>query len=112
MRVHTEDKIKKLKILRRKGYSINEIVFELKIPKTTVWHHIQKVKVPLEYLSLLRSRQGGSKKRKESKLFEAKIRSVNLLKSVDRESVLMFAMLYWAEGTKKNAFQFINSDGR
>ncbi|OGJ05059.1 hypothetical protein A2456_02085 [Candidatus Nomurabacteria bacterium RIFOXYC2_FULL_36_19] len=111
MRIHTKEKIKKLKLLRQKGYSINDLVTKLQIPKTTVWHHIHKVKVSSKFLSLIKSRQGGSKKRKELKLIEAKVRSINLLKSDDRESILIFAMLYWAEGTKK-AFQFINSDGR
>jgi len=111
MRVHSVDKINELKLLREKGYSINEIVSKLHIPKTTVWHHIKKVIVLSKYLSVLKSKRGGSKIRKESRLLEAKIYSAKLLKSKDRESVLMFAMLYWAEGAKKR-FQFINSDGR
>ena len=111
MRIHTKDKIVKLKLLRRKGYSINDLVFELQIPKTTVWHHVHKIKLSQKYISIIKSKQGGSKKLRDSRLVEANIRSINLLKSSDRESILIFAMLYWAEGTKK-AFQFINSDGR
>lgn len=111
MRVHSDSKIRELKFLRQKGYSINEIVSKLHIPKTTVWHHIKKVHVFPRYLSLLQSKRGGSRIRKESRLLEARIFSKDLLKSKDRESVLMFAMLYWAEGAKKR-FQFINSDGR
>ncbi len=111
MKVHGDDKIRELKSLRQNGYSINEIVSRLHIPKTTVWHHIKKVDVSSKYLPLLKSKRGGSKIRKESRLIEARNLSVDLLNSKDRELVLMFAMLYWAEGAKKR-FQFINSDGR
>src|SRR3989344_270756 len=111
MRVHSLDKINKIKSLRRRGYSINEIVSKLHIPKTTVWHHIQKVIVSSKYLSTLKSKRGGSKIRKELKLLEARLYSKDLLKSNNRESILLFAILYWAEGAKKS-FQFINSDGR
>lgn len=111
MRVHKIEKIEKLKALRQKGYSINELARELGIPKTTVWHHIQKIEVLPEYKKLLKSKRGGSKKLKESRLVEAKKISDKLLIGKNRELVVIFAMLYWAEGTKK-AFQFINSDGR
>lgn len=111
MKVHTKDKIEKLKLLRQKGYSINELVLELKIPKTTIWHHIQKVEVLSQYLPALKSKRGGSKRRRETRLNEARVRASILLNGKDRELVTMFAMLYWVEGTKK-AFQFINSDGR
>ena len=55
MRVHPKNKIKKLKLLRRQGFSINELVSELNIPKTTVWHHIKEVKVFLNGAQITRT---------------------------------------------------------
>lgn len=111
MRIHSGEKIEKLIALRQKGYSIQELMESLQMPKTTVWHHVQNVKILPEYLALLKSKRGGSRKRKDIKIIEARSKSLELLSGKDRESILMFSMLYWAEGTKK-AFQFINSDGR
>ncbi|MCX6723508.1 MAG: hypothetical protein NT094_05640 [Candidatus Staskawiczbacteria bacterium] len=111
MRVHSIEKIKKLKELRRKGHSINELVKELSIPKTTVWHHIQKVVVDPEYVSFLRSKIGGSRSRKEKNLKIAEELAKKMLNSPNREYLIILTMLYWAEGCKK-AFNFVNSDGR
>lgn len=112
MKIHSDEKIKKLKELRRKGYSINEIVRELSIPKTTVWHHIKKVMVAPEYASLLKSKiSSGSRSRREKKLKIAEDLAKKILGSSDREYLIILSMLYWSEGCKK-AFNFVNSDGR
>lgn len=111
MKIHSDEKIKKLKELRRKGYSINELVRDLSIPKTTVWHHIQKVTVDPQYVSLLRSKIGGSRRRKEKNLKIAEELAKKMLSSPNREYLIILTMLYWAEGCKK-ACEFINSDGR
>jgi hypothetical protein len=111
MKIHSDEKIKRLKELRRTGHSINEIVSDLSIPKTTVWHHIKKVAVDQQYVSLLRSKIGGSRRRKEKKLKIAEELAKKMLNSPDREYLIILAMLYWAEGCK-GAFNFVNSDGR
>ena len=111
MRVHSDEKIKKLKELRRKGYSINELVRDLSIPKTTIWHHIQKVEVDPQYVSVLRAKIGGSRKRKEKRIKIAEESAKKLLDSPNREYLIILSMLYWAEGCK-GAFNFVNSDGR
>ena len=112
MKIHSAEKIKKLKELRRTGHSINEIVRDLSIPKTTVWHHIKKVIVDPEYVSLLKSKiSSGSRCRREKKLKIAEELARKILNSSDREYLIVLAMLYWAEGCKK-AFNFVNSDGR
>lgn len=112
MKIHSDKKIKKLKELRRTGYSINEIVKSLSIPKTTVWHHIKKVTVDPEYVSLLKSKiSSGSRCRRDKKLKIAEELAKKMLNSHDREYLLALVMLYWAEGCKK-AFNFVNSDGR
>ena len=111
MRVHSIKKIKELKRLRKKGHSITELVKELSIPKTTVWHHIHNVEVPPKYAAILRARQGGSSERKQRNLEKARKRAQELLSSPNRHLSIAIAMLYWAEGSKKGC-QFINSDGR
>ncbi|MBI2052560.1 MAG: hypothetical protein HYT38_02720 [Candidatus Sungbacteria bacterium] len=111
MRVHSENKIKKLKTLRETGYSINEIVKELSIPKTTVWHHIQRVNVQPKYRDLLKSKRGGSKMRTQKNWDAAGTIANNLLKSDFREKAVILAMLHWCEGHKKTC-EFINSDGK
>ena len=111
MRVHSVEKIKELKRLRRKGHSITELVEELSIPKTTVWHHIRDLKVPSKYITILRARQGGSAERKQRNLEKARKRAHELLSGPNRDLSIVIAMLYWAEGSKKGC-RFINSDGR
>lgn len=110
MRVHSIEKIQKLKKLRRKGYSINELVDKLSIPKTTIWHHVQDVEILPKYAAILKSKRGGSAKRKQKKIEEAKQYAQELLQAPERELAVALAMLYWSEGHKK-ACDFINSDG-
>lgn len=112
MKIHSDEKIKRLKELRRTGHSINEIVRDLSIPKTTVWHHIKKVTVDPKYVSLLKSKiSSGSRCRREKKLRIAEDLAKKMLNSPEREYLIILSMLYWAEGCKK-AFNFVNSDGR
>jgi len=111
MHVHSAEQIKKLKALRRRGYSINEIVAELSIPKTTVWHHIQSVEVLQQYISRLHSKRGGSTRRSEIRWEKAQKEAQRLLQTSNRELLIAIAMLYWGEGSKKT-FEFINSDGK
>lgn len=104
------DKIKELKRLRKKGYSINELVVKLSIPKTTVWHHIHNVKISPKYTQIIRAKQGGSAKRKQVNIQKAQKYAEQLLQGPDRELCIILAMLHWTEGHKKSC-EFINSDG-
>jgi len=110
MRVHSEEKIKELKKLRRRGFSINEIVERLLIPKSTVWHHIQGVKVASKYKEVLKSKRGGSKKRTLKKWQKAREDAGLIMNSKNRELAIVLAMLHWCEGHKR-VCEFTNSDG-
>lgn len=112
MRIHSTKKIEELKKLRKKGFSINELVVKLSIPKTTVWHHIHNIKLSPKHVAILRSRQGGTAKRKQENLEKAREYARELLKSPDRDLSIVIAMLYWGEGSKKSACEFVNSDDR
>lgn len=112
MRVHSIKKIKELKRLRCRGYSITELTARLSIPKTTVWHHIQGVKVLPKYVSILESKKrSGSTRLKEANLKKAQTYAYELLRGQHREFAIAIAMLYWGEGSKKRC-EFVNSDGR
>lgn len=111
MRIHAPAKIKEIKRLRKLGYSINEIVARLSVPKTTVWHHIQGTKIHPRYVAIWKTKQGGSAKRKLRNWEVARLESQKLLRGPHRELAISLAMLYWCEGNKKRP-EFINSDGR
>jgi len=111
MRVHSREKIEKLIDARKRGMSILDLVKEFSIPKTTIWHHIHTIKLNKSQIKLIKSKQGGSKKRSESQWRDAKTEAEELLKSVDKSFYILFASLYWAEGNKKG-FVFTNTDGK
>lgn len=111
MRIHSVEKINELKKLRVKGFSINELVEKLSIPKTTVWHHVHDIEVSPEGVLRIKTRQGGSVERKERDTKEAWQYSQRLLGGANRDLCIAAAMLYWGEGSKK-VCEFINSDGR
>ena len=62
VRVHSSTKIRKLKQLRRRGYSLNELVKTLSIPKTTVWHHVKNVEIFKKYHKILEEKRLWNKK--------------------------------------------------
>lgn len=111
MRVHSIEKIKELKKLRKKGFSIPELVSKLSIPKTTIWHHVHDIKISPKYVQILKAKYGGSKKRTQKNWVIARERAQKLLHGDTRDYSIALAMLYWGEGSKK-VCEFINSDGR
>jgi hypothetical protein len=103
--------LKEIVNLRKSGLSIDSIVLQLSIPKTTVWHHIKGIEIKPKLKLLLRSQQGGSHKRKLLRISASKVEAERLLNSNHREIAVAAAMIYWAEGTKGEC-EFINSDGK
>lgn len=83
---------------------------ELSLPKTTIWHHIHKIKLPEKYKKILRSNQGGSKLKKERELVHAREEAKTLLNSPEKYLYTTVASLYWAEGSQRRC-EFINTDG-
>jgi hypothetical protein len=110
MKIHSEKIIGKIKELRGQGFSIQQIMFLMSLPKTTVWNYIQDVPLNKEQKAILRTNQGGSTKRRENAIEEAENLASELLKSKDRENIIIISMLYWAEGHKKNTCGFTNTD--
>ena len=110
MRIHSNQTIARLKFLRKQGHSIETLMRELSLPKSTVWHHIHKIRLSEVYIRRLRSNQGGSRKRKELSWQRAKEESRTIITGNHRYLISLFAMLYWSEGNNKNAFSFVNTN--
>lgn len=110
MRIHPLGKIEQLKELRKKGCSINELVRKFEMPKTTVWHHTHRVKIPLKYIKILKAKQGGSKARTKIALEKASIEALEIVSGSNKYHCALLAMLYWAEGNSKNEFTFTNTN--
>lgn len=107
---HSHKKIQEIINLRKKGYTISELVKTLSVPKTTIWHHIQKVKVLPKYEKIWKAKQGGSINRFKAEIEKAQKHAKSLIKSVGKlEKILIAASLYWGEGAKGD-FSLSNTD--
>jgi hypothetical protein len=111
MKRHSAEVIKQVETLRRKGMSIPEIMTATGLPKTTIWHNVQDIILDEDALGKIRSKQGGSKQRSEMNWEKAKKFAEEILSESDdrREISLAAAMLYWAEGSKRELV-FTNTD--
>ncbi len=110
MRRHSNQTITRLKFLRKKGHSIETLVREMSLPKTTIWHHIHKIKLAEKYRKILKANQGGSRLKKERDLFRAQEEAKKLLETPDKYLYATIASLYWAEGSRARC-ELVNTDG-
>lgn len=106
---HSKKTISELIRLRRRGYSIPELMVRLNLPKTTIWHHVRNIVIPPKYELVWRSKIGGSKIRKNKALAKAELEARSILAGPNRYPASLLAMLYWAEGNKANP-SFTNTD--
>ncbi len=110
MQRHPIEQISRLKYLRKRGLSINELVRELKMPKTTIWHHVHTIKVSGKYAQILESKKStGGINRKRRALERAWEEAIAIASGPHKYFSSLLAMLYWAEGNK-NDFTFTNTD--
>ncbi|MDP3792783.1 MAG: hypothetical protein Q8Q89_03570 [bacterium] len=80
------------------------------MPKTTIWYHIQGIKILPKYIKIYKSKQGGSIKKSKMEWEQAKQEASRLVGSISKkERLLIAASLYWAEGAKGD-FQLTNTD--
>lgn len=106
----TKTEIKKIKHLRKIGYSFPEICRVLKRRSSTVYRFARDVVVLPEYIDVLRQKQGGSKKRADKLWKKFGLEAEQLLKKIGKkERLFILAAIYWGEGTKKE-LGLINSD--
>lgn len=111
--------------LRSEGVTLNRIVRELNIPKTTVWGWIKDVELTDEQRGGIKSFGGNRNKAASQKAAtSAMVEKYERLKQqsiqIGHDYVLSFeslpvdlvagTMLYWAEGSKTQNLAFANSD--
>lgn len=105
-----KEKIKKIKLLRQKGYSLPEIKKEVQVGHGSVFRYIQGVEILPEYKQIWHSKRGGSLKRMKIAEKKAGEKAESFFPSLNlKEKAIFLAALYWGEGTKKD-FSFSNSD--
>lgn len=106
----TKEEIQRIISLRQKGFSLPEIMREVKRGSSTVFRYCKEVVVLPEYKAILVSKQGGSRKRSAEDWKRAEDIARSLFLDFDKTSkILLAAALYWAEGAKRD-FSLINSD--
>ena len=104
------EKRKKIKTLRRRGYSLPEIAKELKIGKASVFRYIQGVSILPKYFKEWHGKQGGSIKRMKIKeKYAQKQAQKTISQLTEKERVIFLSALYWGEGGKAD-FNFTNTD--
>ena len=105
-----KETIKKIKLLRQKGYSLPEIKKKVGVGHGSVFRYIQGIEILPEYRRIWHSKRGGSLKRMEiaqQKAKEKALKSINKLS--EKEKLIFLSALYWGEGSKGD-FGLSNSD--
>lgn len=102
--------IENLKMDRKQGLSIPELMIKYSLPKTTIWHHVHKIVMSEDMVRKIMSTKGGSHKRRLERERLAYDHALSLLNSEQNQRlILATSMLYWAEGHKKTLV-FTNTD--
>ncbi len=107
----TKKEISKIIRLRKTGHSLPEIVRALQRGSSTVFKYTKDVEIPSPYLSQLKIKRGGSRKRANKAWGEARLQADKRMSrslSADQRLYLLVG-LYWGEGNKTE-LNLINSD--
>lgn len=100
----------KLKLLRKRGYSISEISRSLNRSEAAVAKRVSGIKVDPNFLAAWKAKRGGSSLRAQKRRKLASTKATNVTgKLTGRDLLLIAACLYWGEGNKRD-FSFTNSD--
>lgn len=107
----TSEEIARIVRLRKTGHSLPEIRKILGRGSSTVFKYITGVKILPEYISELKLKQGGSRRRADQAWNKASIQARDILSSPlsKEERLCLLLGLYWGEGNKKE-LNLINSD--
>ncbi|MEK9180115.1 MAG: hypothetical protein AAB897_01765 [Patescibacteria group bacterium] len=81
------------------------------VPKTTVWHHVHRLKISPKYSKILKGKQGGSRKRAQAEREKAALEADKIMAGPNKYYCVILAMLYWAEGNSKRGCIFTNTNG-
>ncbi len=107
----TQEEIARIVRLRKTGHSLPEIRKILNRGSSTVFKYITGVKILPEYISELKLKQGGSRRRADQAWKKASFQAKNMLSNnLSKEQRLCLLLgLYWGEGSKTE-LNLINSD--
>lgn len=102
--------IKKMIILRKKGYSLSEISNYFHIAKSTASRKVGNILPDEEYKKILQNKRNSSTKIRNAKEKKSLEEAENLISNLStKEKLLFISALYWAEGSKKD-FGLSNTD--
>ncbi len=105
-----QNKIDRIRELRRKGWSLSEIYREIKVGYGSVSRYIKGVKILPQYRQVWLSKRKGSVTRKLRQENEAYQKAKTLIGKLSKKEKLLFiSALYWGEGGKID-LNFTNSD--
>lgn len=108
----SRSEINRIVRLRKTGHSLPEIERALKRNRSTIFRYVHAVQVLPEYRAALKAKQGGSKRRAQAAWKSARESAHTLIHTVTKRDLLLIAaMLYWGEGTKRD-FSLSNTDPR
>ena len=106
----SQDLIKKVQSLRRKGWSFNEIKKATALGSGTVYCYASQVEILPGYKQIWKSKQGGSVLRKKKAEDRAAEKASEMIKSIsEKEKLIFLSALYWGEGGKGD-FNLTNTD--
>lgn len=107
---HPQQILEKIVEMRKRGASLNEIVDAVSLPKTTIWHHVNKVKILPGHLSEWKLKRGGSLKKSIKEFEKSRDEAGLLVGTLNRKEKILIGMaLYWGEGSKGD-FSISNTD--
>ncbi len=108
---HAIEKIKLAKKLRKTGHTLGEIIDQVKLPKTTVWHHIKDISISSKYTRIFAKKQATSVLRSSREWDKARLEAKNFIpqKFDIGTAALLASAIYWGEGSKRD-FNLANSD--
>jgi hypothetical protein len=102
--------ISKIRLLRKKGWSLNEIKDQVPVGYGTIFRYIKGVQILPQHKTTWFGKRGGSIKRKKRLEEQAYLKAKNTIRYLtDNERIIFLTALYWSEGTKKD-FSLTNSD--
>lgn len=106
----SRDSINRIITLRKTGHSLLEIKKLTKHSASTVFKYIKGVRIPSDYIEILKSKQGGSKRRAKDDWIKSRNEIKDRLGLIsNRDKLIFLAGIYWGEGTKRE-LNLINGD--
>ncbi len=93
--------------------SLSQLMAKYEMSKTNVWYHVREIYLSPEKRKTIRSYLGGSRAEKIREWERAQKKASSILEKIDIKSAwpILYAALYWSEGTK-SSFVFTNTDER